>query len=267
MWRPAAWAGGGVPTSPVHGSGADGKPSYVWASSAFYRCLMLDGDALLSCREALRAAVEFGTIMAWFYVADRTQLIAPGTKVRHRLVGAGRRAGGAAGAARTSPAYPFHPHSKPHPAHPTHHRSPPQSYSRDVFLFIFIVLTAVACGYSLKQHRTLLLHRTQTEEWKGWMQARGGAGGTAGRSARPRRSAPRCARAHDLPLRRLPPLPVAAAAAATSAVSGPCCTPAHPPCTRATCLLRCRSSSCSTTTLTPRRSTMPSASSSQPTCG
>lgn len=45
-----------------------------------------------------------------------------------------------------------------------------QSYSRDVFVFIFVVLTAVAGGYSLKQHRTLLLHRTQTEEWKGWMQ-------------------------------------------------------------------------------------------------
>jgi hypothetical protein len=31
----------------------------------------------------------------------------------------------------------------------------------------------VAGGYSLKQHRTLLLHRTQTEEWKGWMQVGG----------------------------------------------------------------------------------------------
>jgi hypothetical protein len=45
-----------------------------------------------------------------------------------------------------------------------------QTYTRDLFLFIFLVLTAVAGGYSLKQHRTLLLHRTQTEEWKGWMQ-------------------------------------------------------------------------------------------------
>lgn len=39
-----------------------------------------------------------------------------------------------------------------------------------MLLFIFLALTAVAVGYSLKQHRTLLLHRTQTEEWKGWMQ-------------------------------------------------------------------------------------------------
>ena len=57
-----------------------------------------------------------------------------------------------------------------------------QTYTRDVFLFIFLVLTAVAGGYSLKQHRTLLLHRTQTEEWKGWMQVglAAGAGGLMG---------------------------------------------------------------------------------------
>ncbi len=74
-------AGAGMPSSPPPGTDASGKPTYAWASSAFYRCLMLDGDALLSSREALRSAVEFGTILAWFYVADRTQLIAPGTKV------------------------------------------------------------------------------------------------------------------------------------------------------------------------------------------
>lgn len=75
--------GGGAPTSPAAHVGADAaKPSYAWTASAFYRCLMLDEDALLGCREALRAAVEFGTIIAWFYVADRTSIIAPGTKVR-----------------------------------------------------------------------------------------------------------------------------------------------------------------------------------------
>lgn len=47
-----------------------------------------------------------------------------------------------------------------------------QSYTRDTFLFIFLVLTIVAFSYTLKQHRSLLLHRTQTEEWKGWMQVR-----------------------------------------------------------------------------------------------
>ncbi|PRW50849.1 CAS1 domain-containing 1 [Chlorella sorokiniana] len=117
--------GGGAPGTPAGHAGADaGKPSYAWTTSAFYRCLMLEEEALLACRDSLRAAVEFGTILAWFYVADRTSIIAPGTK----------------------------------------------SYSRDVFVFIFVVMTAVAGGYSLKQHRTLLLHRTQTEEWKGWMQ-------------------------------------------------------------------------------------------------
>lgn len=112
----------GAPGSPAPAE--LGKPSYAWTSSAFYRCLMLDEEALLSCRDALRSAVEFGTILAWFYVADRTSLIAPGTK----------------------------------------------SYTRDTFLFIFLVLTIVAGSYTLKQHRGLLLHRTQTEEWKGWMQ-------------------------------------------------------------------------------------------------
>ena len=43
-------------------------------------------------------------------------------------------------------------------------------------------MTVVAGAYTMKQHRTLLLHRTQTEEWKGWMQVRnvpidGAAGG------------------------------------------------------------------------------------------
>ncbi|PSC75701.1 CAS1 domain-containing 1 [Micractinium conductrix] len=119
-----ATTGGAAPTTPAPGADLNGKPSYAWTTSAFYRCLMLEEEALLACREPLRAAVEFGTIIAWFYVADRTGIIAPGTK----------------------------------------------SYTRDIFLFIFLVLTAVAAGYSMKQHRTLLLHRTQTEEWKGWMQ-------------------------------------------------------------------------------------------------
>lgn len=112
------------PSTPTPGIDAAGKANYAWTSSAFYRCLTLEEDALLASREALRSAVEFGTILVWFYVADRTQLIAPGTK----------------------------------------------TYTRDVLLFIFLVLTAVAGGYSLKQHRPLVLHRTQTEEWKGWMQ-------------------------------------------------------------------------------------------------
>ena len=47
----------------------------------------------------------------------------------------------------------------------------PKEYIRDVFLFIFLVLTVVASSYSTAQGRTArLINRQQTEEWKGWMQ-------------------------------------------------------------------------------------------------
>ena len=58
------------------------------------------------------------------------------------------------------------------PPYRTRTAAVPQTYVRDVFVFLFLVLTAVAGAYTLKQHRGLLLHRTQTEEWKGWMQVR-----------------------------------------------------------------------------------------------
>lgn len=45
------------------------------------RCLLLDRDALLSCRLLLRCAAELGTILLWFFVADRTNAIAAGEKV------------------------------------------------------------------------------------------------------------------------------------------------------------------------------------------
>ncbi|GAB4818564.1 hypothetical protein N2152v2_005610 [Parachlorella kessleri] len=98
---------------------------YHLSSSALFRCLQLDREALISCRLLLRCVVELGTILLWFYVADRTPAIAAGEK----------------------------------------------TYSRDLFLFLFVVLTAVAAGYTLRASRgPVLLHRHQTEEWKGWMQ-------------------------------------------------------------------------------------------------
>ena len=52
-----------------------------------------------------------------------------------------------------------------------------QSYSRDVLVFIFGVLTCVAFGSSLTAVKApSLLNRSQTEEWKGWMQVRGRRG-------------------------------------------------------------------------------------------
>ena len=44
--------------------------------------MLLEGDALVASRDALRSAVEFGTLLAWFFVADRTSIIAAGPKVR-----------------------------------------------------------------------------------------------------------------------------------------------------------------------------------------
>lgn len=90
------------------------------------RMLTFDAEALAACRVGLRSAVEMGTILLWFYVADRTP-----------AVGAG-----------------------------------PKEYIRDVFLFIFLVLTLVAGSYTMKKGRApVLINRQQTEEWKGWMQA------------------------------------------------------------------------------------------------
>lgn len=46
-----------------------------------------------------------------------------------------------------------------------------QSYSRDLFIFLFVILTCVAIGASMQTVKApVLLVRQQTEEWKGWMQ-------------------------------------------------------------------------------------------------
>lgn len=90
-----------------------------------FRLLALDRRSLAAARPNLRAAVELGTIILWFFIADRTKAVA----------------------------------------------SSPKEYIRDLFLFIFLVLTIVASSYTLKKGRApTLVGRAQTEEWKGWMQ-------------------------------------------------------------------------------------------------
>ena len=72
-------------------------------------------------------SVEFGTILLWFYIADRSSLLFPTKK----------------------------------------------EYLRDRFAFVFLTLVVVAGWNSTNKNKVSnLLNRQQTEEWKGWMQAR-----------------------------------------------------------------------------------------------
>ncbi|GLC34819.1 hypothetical protein PLESTB_001167700 [Pleodorina starrii] len=125
-----AAAGGGSPADDSsHSSGkaygAHNSMLESMASSGLVSCLLLKRSALLQHRLVLRQVVEFGLLMLWYFLADRTTIVPEGEK----------------------------------------------SYSRDVFVFIFVVLTSVAVGSSIRTFKMpLLLNRPQTEEWKGWMQ-------------------------------------------------------------------------------------------------
>ncbi|KAJ7968875.1 Protein REDUCED WALL ACETYLATION 1 [Quillaja saponaria] len=97
------------------------------------RFLTMDDFFLLENRAILRAMSEFGSILVYFYICDRTNTLGESTK----------------------------------------------NYSRDIFLFLYILLIIVSAMTSLKKHsdtsafsgRSILyLNRHQTEEWKGWMQ-------------------------------------------------------------------------------------------------
>jgi hypothetical protein len=106
-----------------------------------FRCLALDHESLLRCRVALRACVELGAIVTWFYFADR-----------HLSATKGRTDG-----ARTV-----------------------KHYSRDTISFLFGTLVAAGFLTSYfsspstpsRRHEASasILSRDQTEEWKGWMQ-------------------------------------------------------------------------------------------------
>ncbi|CAL9193488.1 unnamed protein product, partial [Musa hybrid cultivar] len=95
--------------------------------------ISMDESFLLEHRAVLRSMSEFGAILVYFYICDRTNLFSQSTK----------------------------------------------SYSRDLFLFLYIILIIASALTSLKKHldksaftgkSILFLNRHQTEEWKGWMQ-------------------------------------------------------------------------------------------------
>ncbi|KAL1555884.1 Protein REDUCED WALL ACETYLATION 3, variant 2 [Salvia divinorum] len=97
------------------------------------RFLTMDDLFLLENRQILRAMAEFGLILFYFYLCDRTNFFAYSTK----------------------------------------------SYSRDLFVFLYLLLVIASAITSLKKHddkspisgkSILYLNRHQTEEWKGYMQ-------------------------------------------------------------------------------------------------
>ncbi|KAJ3695279.1 hypothetical protein LUZ60_000656 [Juncus effusus] len=101
--------------------------------TSLMRFITMDEPFLLENRAVLRAMSEFGLILVYFYLCDRTSLF---------------------------------PES-------------PKKYSRDLFLFLYILLIIASALTSFKKHNdksafsgksTMYLNRHQTEEWKGWMQ-------------------------------------------------------------------------------------------------
>ncbi|KAG0461039.1 hypothetical protein HPP92_021336 [Vanilla planifolia] len=97
------------------------------------RFVTMDESFLVENRVLLRAMSEFGGLLVYFYICDRTNLFSETTK----------------------------------------------SYSRDLFLFLYLLLIIASALTSLKKHHDksafsgksiLYLNRHQTEEWKGWMQ-------------------------------------------------------------------------------------------------
>ncbi|KAG6526047.1 hypothetical protein ZIOFF_016022 [Zingiber officinale] len=122
----AALLEGGLPRSSSRGSNSSSRATLI-------RFISLDESFLLEHRTVLRTMAEFGTILVYFYVCDRTNIFSQTTK----------------------------------------------SYSRDLFLFLYILLIIASALTSLKKHHDksaftgksiLFLNRHQTEEWKGWMQ-------------------------------------------------------------------------------------------------
>lgn len=119
-----------APQTPAHATKDSGAQKGTIIEDAMgsglVRCILFDLEAIQKERVTLKAMAEFGSLLLWYYLSDRTTLLGESGK----------------------------------------------SYNRDIFSFIFLVLTCVAFGPSSLQilKSPSLLNRSQTEEWKGWMQ-------------------------------------------------------------------------------------------------
>ncbi|CAI0626486.1 unnamed protein product [Linum tenue] len=150
------------------------------SSSPIFRFLLMDEQFLLDNRLNLRAMSEFGLLLVYFYLCDRTDVFGSSTKVLpptdllfllflycflfNLYIETSKKDD-----------CRFHGrlllHNQP--------LSFVQTYNRDLFLFLYFLLIIVAAITSFTVHKDrspfsgkpiLYLNRHQTEEWKGWMQ-------------------------------------------------------------------------------------------------
>ncbi|KAF9674298.1 hypothetical protein SADUNF_Sadunf10G0112900 [Salix dunnii] len=133
---------------------ASPKARISTSSFPIFRFLMMEEQFLIDNRLTLRAILEFGFFMAYFYICDRTDMLGSSKKVPlHTL--------SCYSVLWNLYFWVF------------------KSYSRDLFLFLYFLLIIVSAVTSFTIHHDkspffgkpiLYLNRHQTEEWKGWMQ-------------------------------------------------------------------------------------------------